>query len=236
MAQRWHDLLFAHWPVPMEALRPAIPATLEIDTYEGQAWIGVVPFRMSGVRPRWVPSVPWLSAFPELNVRTYVRDRSPTPSGALSKPGVFFFSLDAGNPVAVAIARSVFHLPYFHARMAANRQGDAIHYTSQRLHSEASPAEWHGRYWPTGTVFHAEPGSLAHWLTERYSLYTTDRHARIYRCEIHPPPWPLQPAAAEIARDTMTQPPGIVRPDVPPLLHFSRLQEVIVWPLERLER
>src|SRR4051794_18976444 len=107
MAMQWLDLLFMHWPVPAKALRSYIPRNLEIDTYDGTAWIGVVPFRMAGVRPRMTPALPWLSAFPELNVRTYV-----TIGG---KPGVWFFSLDAGNPVAVEGARSLFHLNYYNA-------------------------------------------------------------------------------------------------------------------------
>jgi uncharacterized protein YqjF (DUF2071 family) len=113
MAQIWHDLLFAHWPVPQAVLRPRIPAQLAVDTFDGQGWLGVVPFRMSGVRLRGTPRVPWLSAFPELNVRTYVV--------ADGKPGVWFFSLDAGNAIAVAIARAWFHLPYFRARMSMSR-------------------------------------------------------------------------------------------------------------------
>jgi uncharacterized protein len=110
MAQSWHDLLSAHWPVTAAALRPHIPARLAIDTFDGQAWLGVVPFRMSGVRLRGTPAVPWLSAFPELNVRTYVL--------ADAKPGVWFFSLDAGNAIAAAIAREWFHLPYLRGVIA----------------------------------------------------------------------------------------------------------------------
>src|SRR6266508_3536850 len=109
MRMQWHDLLFMHWPVNRDALRRYIPPRLEIDTFDGSAWIGVVPFRMSGVVPRLLPPVPYLSAFPELNVRTYV--------SAEGKPGVWFFSLDAGNPIAVEAARDVFHLPYYNAQM-----------------------------------------------------------------------------------------------------------------------
>src|SRR5262249_36943564 len=111
VAMSWHDLLFLHWPVPVDSLRPHIPAALAIDTFEGSAWLGVVPFRMSGVRPRYMPKAPWVSAFPELNVRTYV--------SIGGKPGVWFFSLDAANPIAVWLARATFHLPYMHARMAS---------------------------------------------------------------------------------------------------------------------
>jgi uncharacterized protein YqjF (DUF2071 family) len=117
MAQSWHDLLFAHWTVDTAMLRPHIPAKLEIDTFDGQAWLGIVPFSVTGVRLRWTPPLPWLSAFPELNVRTYVT--------AQEKPGVWFFTLDAANALAVAAARLTFHLPYFRARNAG-KPGDGL--------------------------------------------------------------------------------------------------------------
>lgn len=228
MAQNWHDLLFAHWPVPVDDLRRVIPPSLSIDTFDGQAWIGVVPFRMSGVRPRLVPPVPWLSAFPELNVRTYVK------AGDTLRAGVWFFSLEAGNPVAVAVARSWYHLPYFHARMSLNETGGNIQYASHRIHRGAPRAEFVGRYRPTGEVFRAERGSLAHWLTERYCLYTVDSRGQLYRGEIHHAAWPLQTAEAEIEVNTMTQPPGISLPATPPVLYFARRLDVVVWPLSRI--
>ena len=220
MAQTWHDLLFAHWPVAIEHLRPLIPAALSIDTFEGCAWLGVVPFRMSGVRPRALPPLPWFSAFPELNVRTYV-----TRNG---KPGVWFFSLDAANPVAVAAARALFHLPYFNAEMNCLREGDAIAYRSLRKHS-AGTAVLRACYRPVGPAFHPIPGTLEFFLTERYCLYAETSRGQILRCEIHHPPWPLQTAEAEFTENTMSQADGIPRPSGSPLLHFSRCQEVVVW-------
>src|SRR5262245_8592783 len=148
MKQIWHDLIFAHWPVPVDQLRPLIPARLQIDTYEGQAWIGVVPFHMSGIRPRLFPAIPWLTAFPALNVRTYVVTDE--------KPGVWFFSLDAANPVAVAIARRWFLLPYFHARMSCREDSDGITYSSQRIHRAAPSANFVGQYHATSGVFRAQ--------------------------------------------------------------------------------
>src|SRR6267154_3578220 len=145
MAQIWHDLLFAHWPVDAKALRPLLPPQLQIDAFEGRAWLAVVPFRMTGVRLRWTPALPWLSLFPELNVRTYV-----TCGG---KPGVWFFSLDAGNSLAVTIARAWFHLPYFRARMTCTDQQSWIQYSSERTHSGATPAALQGRYRPVAPVF-----------------------------------------------------------------------------------
>ena len=231
MAQRWHDLLFAHWPIGVDVLRPLIPLTLDIDTVDGQAWIGVVPFHMSGVRPRAMLPVQGLSAFPELNVRTYVRPRDE----CWERPGVWFFSLDAANQIAVAIARRFFHLPYFHARMSVTSTGGTIHYASERIHRDAPKATFRGSYAPTGDIAVARPGSLEDWLTNRYCLYTQDRRARLLRCDINHALWPLQPAEAQIDRNTMTTPYGIELPAQAPLLHFSKRLDVVVWRLRRAE-
>ncbi len=237
MAQSWHDLLFAHWPISPDLLRPLVPDILELDTFDGQAWIGVVPFRMSGVRPRGLPSVPWLSAFPELNVRTYVRHPQSAKADG-DKPGVYFFSLDAANPVAVAIARTVFHLPYFRAKMSVQPQGEDVVYRSLRTHSGVPVGELSGVYGPTGPVYAAQPGSLDHWLTERYCLYAVspfhsqpqNDHWRLWRSEIHHAPWPLQPAHADFPINTVAQSLGVPLADRPPLLHFARRIDVVVWP------
>jgi uncharacterized protein len=221
MAQSWHDLLFAHWPIEAARLRPHIPARLEIDTFDGQAWIAVVPFRMSGVRLRGTPALPGLSAFPELNVRTYVV--------AKSKPGVWFFSLDAQNSVAVAIARAWFHLPYFRAAMQCEDQTGWIRYSSKRTHRGASPCALKASYRPIGEVFEAQPGTLEHFLTERYCLYSVGSRGRILRGEIHHQPWHLQPAEAHFQQNSMVEAAGIATPSQEPLLHFARRQDVVVW-------
>jgi uncharacterized protein YqjF (DUF2071 family) len=221
MTQSWHDLLFAHWPVDTPKLREHIPEPLEIDTFDGRAWLAVVPFRMTAVRLHGTPAVPWLSAFPELNVRTYVVCHG--------KPGVWFFSLDAGNSLAVTIARAWFHLPYFRARMRCSERNDWIEYSSQRAHSGAAPAAFEGRYRPVAPAFSAQRGTLDHFLTERYCLYALDRSRRLIRGEIHHRPWPLQHAEAEFAQNTMAESIRILlQPQ--PLLHFARRQDVLVWP------
>jgi uncharacterized protein YqjF (DUF2071 family) len=226
MAQTWHDLLFAHWPVPSQTLRPHIPVQLEIDTFEGQAWLAVIPFRMSGVRLRGTPAMPWLSSFPELNVRTYVMMGG--------KPGVWFFSLDAGNPLAVAIARAWFHLPYFRARMSCEKRNGWIHYGSERAHRGAPSGLLEARYRPAGEVYSAKPATLEHFLTERYCLYTADARDRIIRGEIHHSPWSLQLAEASFPRNTMAQASFLSLPKrANPLLHFSRRQDVVVWQPQR---
>ena len=231
MAQQWLDLLFAHWPISGETMRALVPPQLELDTWDGMAWVGVVPFRMQGVRPRLVPAVPWLSAFPELNVRTYVKVRDR----GVEKTGVYFFSLEAANPVAVAIARSAFKLPYFNAQMALVETNGAIAYHSRRTHRQAPAAEFVGSYRPTGAVYQSTPGSFDAWLTERYALYTVDQRARVYIGEIHHIPWPLQPASATIAINTMAQASHLTLPDVAPVLHFARHLDVVVWPLRPVE-
>jgi uncharacterized protein len=222
MKQEWHDLLFAHWAVPVDVLRPLIPRPLEIDMFGGQAWLGIVPFRMSGVRMRGTPAIPGLSRFPELNVRSYVvRD---------GKPGVWFFSLDAANAVAVWGARTLFHLPYFFAAMSCAEDAEWILYESHRKDRRGSPASLLARYRAIGDTFHAAPGSIEHFLAERYCLYTADEKGRVIRCEVHHPPWPLQLAEAEIQENSMATATGITIADLKPeLLHFSRYQEVVVW-------
>jgi uncharacterized protein len=225
MVQRWHDLLFMHWPVALESLRPHIPTSLEIDTFEGRAWLAVVPFRMSNIYPRGLFPVPWLSAFAELNVRTYViRD---------NKPGVWFFSLDAANPIAVSLARNWFKLPYFNARMKCKEEGRSIKYSSHRTHRNAPSCNFIGMYKPVADVVIPKVGSLEYFLTARYCLYTADKKDNLYRGEIHHEPWPLQLAKAKVETNTVTESIG-VKLIGEPLLHFSKRIDVDVWGLERL--
>jgi uncharacterized protein YqjF (DUF2071 family) len=223
MKQVWHDLLFAHWPVSRDALRPIVPAQLDLDQFNGQCWVGVVPFRMSGIRGRGLPPPPGLSRFPELNVRTYVIHRG--------KAGVYFFSLDAANLPAVWAARKFFHLPYFHAAMSCQDRGDTIVYASRRIES---PAELRGTYRPISSVKLRENGSLEHWLTERYCLYTTHK-GEVYRGEIHHQRWPLQDAEAELEINTVGAAAGITLPGSAPSLLFARKLEVLIWPLQRTD-
>jgi uncharacterized protein YqjF (DUF2071 family) len=223
MQQTWHDLLFAHWPLPEAVVRPLVPAQLELDICDGQCWVGVVPFRMSNIHARGLFPVFGLSQFPELNVRTYVSYGG--------KPGVYFFSLDAANRPAVWTARALFHLPYFYAAMSSQDVGGEIHYQSRR---QGSGAEFRGRYQPITDVCRREYGSIAHWLTERYCLYTVHRD-HVYRGEIHHQPWPLQDAAAEIEINAVAPAAGISLPASAPLLHFARKLEVLIWPLRRAE-
>jgi uncharacterized protein len=227
MTQSWHDLLFAHWPVEAPLLRARVPSSLPLDLYDGQAWIGVIPFRMTNVAPRGVPALPWVSTFAELNVRTYV-----TVDG---KPGIYFFSLDASNALAVSTARTLFSLPYYSAAMEVGSKEGWIEYRSRRKADHPS-AEFAGRYRPCGPAQEPQPGTLEHFLTERYCLYTLDSGARVYRLEIHHRPWPLQPAELALTVNTMADAAGILLPPTPPLLHFSKRQDMVAWPMELVGR
>ena len=223
----WRDLLFMHWPVPAESLRPLIPPALQLDAFEGRAWLGVVPFRMEGVRPRYLPSVRGVSSFPELNLRTYV---TPESGG---KPGVWFFSLDAHNPLAVRLARTFFHLPYFDARMRCVGK-EEVFYESVRTHRGTPGARFSGRYKPTSRPFEAAPGTLEHFLTARYCLYSADKLGRVYRGNIHHAPWSLQHAEAEVEVNTLSKTTGVSLPATEPHLLFSRSLEVVAWLPRRL--
>jgi uncharacterized protein YqjF (DUF2071 family) len=223
MTQSWHDLLFAHWPVDARLLREKLPAGLPLDTYDGQAWLGIVPFHMTNVAPRGVPSIPFVSAFPELNVRTYV-----TLHG---KPGIYFFSLDAGSSLAVAAARTVFHLPYYSAAMSVEEHNGEIAFRSTRETRMEGVAEFAAQYRPIGPVQPAARGTLEYFLTERYCLYTVDDSFRAKRLEIHHWPWPLQVAEAHIRVNTMADAAGLHLPSTAPLLHFAKRQDMVAWPM-----
>jgi uncharacterized protein YqjF (DUF2071 family) len=226
MTQTWNDLLFAHWPVDARELRRLVPQAFELDTFEQRSWIGIVPFNMTNVSPRGVPSLPWVSEFPELNVRTYVR--------VGDRPGVYFFSLDAGNALAVKAARALLNLPYFPATMTVTREGDGISYQTRRDDSHGA-ACFEATYRPTAAAFEPRQGSLEYFLTERYCLYHVDHSGRPYRLEIHHPPWALQHATAEIASNTMSDAAGIALPASTPLLHFARRQDAVAWAPHRLD-
>ncbi|HWR13235.1 MAG TPA: DUF2071 domain-containing protein [Terriglobales bacterium] len=225
MRQEWHDLLFAHWEVPIETIRALVPPQLELDLWDGRAYLAVVPFVVRNLRPRGVPSLPVISHFAENNVRTYVTCRGI--------PGVWFFSLDAANLSAVLGARFAYTLPYFRARFAFATAGNTVRYSSRRL-QRPKPAEFRGEYRPVSEVLEWRPPdqALERFLTERYCLYAIAA-GHVYRTQIHHVPWPLQNAEARIELNTMTAPLG-VRLENQPLLHFSKFQDVLVWLPERV--
>jgi uncharacterized protein YqjF (DUF2071 family) len=223
---RWTNLLFAHWPLPAKEIAHLLPDGLILDTWQETAWIGVVPFRMEDVQLRGLPMFPGTHVFPEANVRTYVREPK---SGHC---GVYFFSLDASNPLAVIGARILFHLPYYLARMSIepnnNSKKGNWRYRSERLFS-LRPADLRVQYRGSGKLLpRSKPGTIEYFLTERYALFTRGR-GHIIRCDIHHAPWPLEPAEAEFEVLTLADPAGIKLPPHKPLLHFSRVQDVLAW-------
>ena len=221
MKQVWRDLLFAHWPLPAATLRQQVPAPLQLDAFRGQAWITIAPFHMS-MRARGLPTLPRMSRIPELNCRTYV-----TFGG---KPGVFFFSLDAGSRPVVWGARRFYHLPYFYASMRMEHCGDSIASSSRR-----GTAVWRATYRPVSEARPALPGTIEHWLTERYCLYTVHQ-GRVHRGDIHHLPWPLHNAQADIAENRIAAAAGIPLPGSPAMVSFTREIEVLVWALYSVDQ
>lgn len=225
MHQRWTNVLFAHWPVAPAVLQPLLPKSLEVLTCDGSAWCGVVPFLMSNVRPRGLPPLPWLSSFPELNVRTYVRHGD--------QEGVWFFSLDASNPLAVRAARRVAHLPYYDARMriGATPRGE-IRYESERTlprgNPGARPATFVATYRPEGDARPAAPGTIDHFLVERYLLFAAAPRG-LMTVRVAHRPWPLQRATAAIERNTMGHAIRVPLEGEPRFLHFAGRVDVKTW-------
>jgi uncharacterized protein YqjF (DUF2071 family) len=218
---RWVDLAFLHWRVDPDMIRPLIPSGLTLETFDDAAWVGVVPFKMDDVRLRFTPAIPGTSAFPELNVRTYVR--------AGERFGVWFFSLDAANRLAVRGARFLYNLPYYDAAMVVHKEGEGLIYESRRVHTGALPAEFVGHYAPAGPGYQAERGTLDYFLVERYCLFMKSRTGELGYLDVHHLPWPLQPATARLDVNTMAVAAGIPLPADPPLVHFARHLEVLAW-------
>jgi uncharacterized protein len=207
----WENLLFAHWQVDPDQLRPFLPPGLSLDLFSpdgrrgchsgaGRAYVAVVPFFMSGVSPRGFPNVPGLHRFPELNLRTYVV--------ANGVPGVWFFSLDAGQMLAVRLARRFFHLPYFDAEFEVTTQ-QSVAYQARRTHRGQPHLRFRADYRPTGESFVSQTGTLEHWLTERYYLYSANAKGELFSGRIQHQPWPLFAAEATIYENELAQPLGI---------------------------
>ena len=220
----WCNLLFLHWQVPVSALRPLVPARLEIDTHQGRAYIGLVPFTMRGVRHVGLPPIPTMHHFHECNVRTYVHDGT--------KSGVWFFSLDAESRLAVWGARRLWNLPYFKSDITLRREGARTQYGVQRRGSQARTA----CTWEAGPPLpRSTPGSLEYFLTERYALYAEDRRGRIWRGDVEHEPWSLQAATLLELDDTLVQAAGVEVPTTSPLAHHAERIETTAQPLKRLD-
>jgi uncharacterized protein YqjF (DUF2071 family) len=225
MRQNWGKLLFLHWAISAELLRPLIPPRLTIDTFEGRAWIGVVPFTMWDVRMYFAPAMPRVSAFHELNVRTYVH--------LDGVPGVWFMSLDANSALAVWGARRFYHLPYFNARMNLQKQNQTIIYDSHRTHVDAPSADFQATWTFDESLPVSESDSLTFFLTERYCLYAAHRD-KMYRCRIYHQTWALRRAELSSYQSTMIESHGLPTPHGEPLLHYADALKVDIYPLVRV--
>lgn len=233
MRQRWSQLLFAHWPVPPEMLRPYLPARLELDLFAGQAWLGVVPFTMSHIRPLGLPAVPGLNQLHELNVRTYAR--------LDGVPGVWFLSLDATQPLGVWAARTLFHLPYLHARVRLTEANGTLQAVAERTHRGAAPAHFRATWTPGEALPLARPGTLAHFLTERYHLYTAGpdlptaiQGNQLWRGRLYHAPWTLRTATLSEWDSTVVESHGLPTPVGPPLLYAADALDVWIRELRRI--
>lgn len=224
MAQTWHDALFAHWPLPPDVLRFRLPAGLELDTFGGQAWLGILPLRVSGVRLRGLPPVPFLSSLAQVNVRTYV-------VGA-GRPGVFFFRLYASSVAASLGARVLYSAPYEPARISVQSRDGQVHYACEQQRA-ATSATFCAVCGPISEPFEPQPGTVEQWFVDRYRLFTLAANGRLYRAEIDHGPWSLQHAQADIQANTLAEAQGLALPPGQPLLHFSKeMPGVTLWPVE----
>lgn len=215
--QAWLNLAFIHFPVSSDALRMMLPSELRLQQYDGVAWVGLVPLRMSGVMRRPFPDLPPFSAFPELNLRTYVE--------ADGKPGVWFFSLDAACWPIVFGGRTFYDLPYYSATMEDVVVGEWHNFRSVRKEGRA---RFRARYRPMGETYHALPGTFDHWATERYCLYSHSARKGLRRVEVHHAPWPLQRAEVHLEESTVLESAGI-KAVGDPVCHFSSGVDVVSY-------
>jgi len=227
MRQAWHDLLFAHWPVPAEVIAPFVPKELQLDLLEGTAWISLLPFQVQSSNMRGLLPLPFVGSFYELNMRTYVTYRN--------QPGVYFFSLDASEHLAVTAARFA-GLPYFNANISMNEENGELFFHAQRVDPRGHSEVFAGTYsLKSAEIFHAEPNTQLYWLTERYRLFYS-KDGAIMAGDIHHLPWPLQSAELVIEQNTMTTTLGINLPKEPALITYTKHLDALVWPPVSVEQ
>jgi uncharacterized protein YqjF (DUF2071 family) len=232
MTQRWNDLLYAHWPVPATQMADLLPNWLEADTFQGSAWLGVVPFWLDRIKVRGVPMIPGARSFPDLTLRTYVHDQYTGTAG------VYCFSVDASNLLAVAVARMYYHLPYYWAEMRFEQRSEREFGFYSRRRLTKHPVMFKARYrglGPTSKTAEIRNGTLEYFFTERTCLFSSSREGQPLRANLHSVPWPLEEAEAEIERNDLSTSIGIKLPNVEPVLHYSRRLAVYVWPKELLQ-
>jgi len=229
MTQRWNDLLFAHWPIPVAQMAALLPEWLDVDTFQGSAWLGAVPFWLDRIKVRGMPPIPGARSFPDLNLRTYVRDQYTGTSG------VYCFSLDASNLLAVVAARTCYNLPYYWADMRMEQRSEREFAFYSRRRFSGQDVIFKARYrglGPNSKLAENRSGTLENFLTERTCLFSSNRAGQPIRANLHYVPWPLEEAEAEIERNDLASAIGIRLPNVEPVLHYSRRLAVYIWPKE----
>ena len=229
MRQRWNDLLFAHWPVPAASIAPLVPEGLQVDTFQGSAWLGVMPFWMDRIKVRGIPPIPGARSFPDLSLRTYVREEKT------GTPGVYCLSLDASNLLAVAAGHAFYHLPYHWAEMRLEQRTEREFSFFSRRRFASRPVAFKARYrglGPTSKLAESCPGTLEYFLMERCCLFSRNQAGQPIRANLHHISWPLEEAEAEIEQNDLAAAIGIQLPDVEPVLYYSRRLAVYVWPAE----
>lgn len=220
--QRWSELLFLHWDVPAAQVQATLPVGLAVDTWQGRAFVGIVPFFMERIRPAGLPPVPWLSWFHELNVRTYVVD-------ARGRPGVWFYSLDCDQPVAVWLARRWFRLPYQHARFRSTRSNGEVSYEARRKGlSESDRFRWKR----PASGRSAEAGTLEFFLVERYRLFAADGSGGLFTGQVHHSPYEISVPELTASSSVVGREAGFEFSDPPPLIHSVAGVDVTIHPLE----
>jgi len=225
-SQGWRNLLFCHWSVPVKALRSHVPSRLEIDTFEGAAWVSAVAFHMSRVRPRWLPPFPPVSDFLELNLRTSVR--------LDEKPGVFFLSIHANKRLAVKVARWFSPLPYVYAPMRCLPEGGGYRFQCACVRP-GEENSFSAHFSPRFKVIAACEDSLNEWLLERYCLYVGDENGGLVSAEVHHEPWTIQEVTPEISSNTLARPFGLDLASKPDRAHFSAGVNALAWSFGRVQ-
>lgn len=229
LKQRWNDLLFAHWPVPVAQLAPLIPEGLQVDTFQGSAWLGVMPFWMDRIKVRNIPSIPGARSFPDLSLRTYVREERT------GTPGMVCLSLDSSNLLAVAMGRALYHLPYHWSNMQMRQRSERefAFYSHRRFAGQT--VVFNARYrglGPSQRLAESCAGTLEYFLMERYCLFSSNRDGQPIRANLHHVSSQLEEAEADIERNDLAEVLGIKLPNLEPVLHYSRRLAVYVWPAE----
>jgi hypothetical protein len=223
MKQKWNHVLFLHWPISPVHLRPLVPGALQIDTYDGKAWLGMIIFEMGGIYPRRFPGLSLTLPFSEINVRTYVTYKG--------EPGIYFLSIDVNNWASLQIAKRWYHLPYHPAKVSIRKSGKSLSFEGIR---KKEPLKVKGSYTPRRDVYMSRADQLDYWFTERYRLFSTDALSNLYTAAIDHPPWPLQQADVSFEKNTLFSPFPFKLAEDTPIAHYSHGVQTNFWNIKKL--